>query len=364
MMMKAIPIEEPAIHGEQLALTRYIPGLLQTLLLLTVSPYLSHSAMAHLTFTRDCALFGTLLLLFLAATKARRENVVTGLVFADTVVVSYLFMSLRPGEAFSPYPYLVILLIALLGQNIRHIAGSVALLGLGYFGVLYQHHLLTEQYLMLLPVMIAMAVLVTCHIFRSDFLTTQAMRIQQHVAVDMLTGLLTRAAFIDRVWDSIQYARRFDEDLFAVLFIDLDGFKAVNDAFGHRAGDELLKGMAARLRLILRKGDIMARYGGDEFCILLTRVYSKSEALRIAERLLEKVKAPMVVGNGRAVTVGASIGIALSSNIYTRPEDLIRDADAAMYRVKQRGKNGVAISDQLAELSPFSSASVVTAQLA
>jgi diguanylate cyclase len=122
--------------------------------------------------------------------------------------------------------------------------------------------------------------------------------------------------------------------------------------------------MAARLRLVLRKGDIMARYGGDEFCILLTRVDSKSEALRIAERLLEKVKTPMVVGNGQAVTVGASIGIALSSNIHTRPEDLIRDADAAMYRVKQRGKNGIGISDQLADLSPSASLSAAAAQLA
>jgi diguanylate cyclase (GGDEF)-like protein len=364
MMTKAIPIEEPAINKDQLALTRYIPWLLQTLLLLTVSSFLSHNKMTHLDFTRDCVLLGVFFLLFLVATKAGRQNVVTGLVLADTVVVSYLFMSLRPGEAFLPYPYFVILMIALLGQNIRHITGSVAVLCLGYFGVIYQHHLLTEQYLMLLPVMIAMAALVTCHIFRSELLATHAIRIQQHVAVDVLTGLPIRAAFIDRVWDSMRYARRFNEELFAVLFIDLDGFKAVNDGFGHRAGDELLKGMAARLQLVLRKGDIMARYGGDEFCILLTRVDSKSEALRIAERLLEKVKTPMVVGNGQAVTVGASIGIALSSNIHTRPEDLIRDADAAMYRVKQRGKNGIGISDQLADLSPSASLSVAAAQLA
>jgi diguanylate cyclase (GGDEF)-like protein len=104
----------------------------------------------------------------------------------------------------------------------------------------------------------------------------------------------------------------------------------------------------------------MARYGGDEFCVLLTRVSSKAEALRIGERLLEKVKAPMVVGSGRAVTVGASIGIALSPNIHSRPEDLIRDADAAMYRVKQRGKNGIGVSDQLADFAP--SASVGSAQ--
>lgn len=363
-MMKSMLREESAIDGEQLTLTRYIPSLLQTLLSMIVLPYLSLSEITHPGHTRDGVFFGALVLLFLAATKADRQNVVTGLVVADTVVVSYLFMSLRPGQTFLPYPYFVVLMLALLGRNMRHTVGLVALLCLGYLGVIYQHHLLTEQYLLLMPVMIAMAALVVCHIHRSELLTTHAMHIQQHVAVDVLTGLPGRAAFIDRVWESMQYAKRFNEDLFAVVFIDLDGFKAVNDGFGHRAGDELLKGMAARFRMVLRKGDIIARYGGDEFCVLLTRVSSRSEAIRTADRLLEKVKAPMIVGNGRAVTVGASIGIALSSNIHTRPEDLIRDADAAMYRVKQGGKNGIAVSDQLADLTKPVSPSVASAQLA
>ena len=354
---------EAAINGAQLALTRYIPWLLQTLLLLTVLPYLPVDGIVQAALTKDGAIFGILLLLFVVATMARQQNMVTALVLADTVAVSYLFMSLRPAEAFLPYPYFVILMIALLGQSIRHIAGSVMLLCLGYFGVVYHQHLLIQQYLLLLPVMVTMAALVTCHVFRSELLATHATRIQQHVAVDTLTGLPNRAAFIDRVWDSMHFARRFNEDLFAVLFIDLDGFKAVNDQHGHRAGDELLCGMVGRFRQVLRKGDVMARYGGDEFCILLTRVSSKAEALRIAERLLEKVKAPIVIGNGRAVTVGASIGIAVSSNIHSRPEDLIRDADAAMYRVKQRGKNGIGTSDQLADFAPSNAyGSVQTAQ--
>jgi diguanylate cyclase (GGDEF)-like protein len=343
---------QPAIHVEQVALTRYIPWLLQTLLLLTVLPYLSLDGISHMPLTKNGAILGALLLLFVVATKARHQSMVTVLVLADTVAVSYLFMSLKHGQAFLPYPYFVILMMALLGQNIRHIAGAVAVLCLSYVAVVYHQHLLSEQYLLLLPVMVTMAALVTCHVFRSELLATHATRIQQHIAVDTLTSLPTRAAFIDRVWDSMHLARRFKEDLFAVLFIDLDGFKAVNDQHGHRAGDELLRGMAGRLRPVLRKGDVMARYGGDEFCVLLARVSSKAEARRIAERLLEKVKAPMVVGSGRAVTVGASIGIALSSNIHSRPEDLIRDADAAMYQVKQRGKNGIGVSDQVAEFAP------------
>lgn len=353
---------EPESNGEQLAMTRYIPWLLQILLLLTVLPYVSLNGMAQMALTKDDGIFGTLLLLFLVATKARQQNMVTALVLADTMAVSYLFMSLKTGQAFLPYPYFVILMMALLGQNVRHITGSVALICLAYVGVIYHQHLLSQQYLLLLPVMVTMAALVTCHVFRSELLATHATRIQQHVAIDTLTGLPNRTAFIDRVWDSMHVARRFNEDLFAVLFIDLDGFKAVNDQHGHRAGDELLRGMAGRLRLVLRKGDVMARYGGDEFCVLLTRVSSKAEALRIAERILEKVKAAMVVGNGQAVTVGASIGIALSSNVHSRPEDLIRDADAAMYRVKQRGKNGIGFSDQLGDAPTGSIASARPAE--
>jgi diguanylate cyclase (GGDEF)-like protein len=199
-----------------------------------------------------------------------------------------------------------------------------------------------------------MAALVTCHVFQAEQLAMKAMLIQKHVDVDALTGLPNRVAFIDRVWDSIHAAGRLSDEFFAVLFIDLDGFKTVNDQLGHRAGDELLHGMATRVKSSLRIGDVLARYGGDEFCVLLSTIHSKKEAIQIAQRILDKVKMPIIVGNGRAVTVGASIGIAMSSNIHSRPEDLIRDADAAMYTVKQRGKNGIVMSDQVAELSSTS----------
>ncbi len=355
---------ETVINEEQPILTRYIPLLLQVLLIMTVMPYLSHGEMVFPIITKDCFLFGALLLLFLVAGKARHQSAVTGLVIADTAIVSYLFASLASGESFLPYPYFVILMIALLGQNMRHTAASVAALCAGYLGVLYQHQALSQQHLLLVPVLVIMAALVTCHVFQAELLAARASRIQQHVSIDPLTGLPNRAAFIDHVWNSMHSASRFTDDLFAVLFIDLDGFKAVNDQLGHRAGDELLRGMADRLRLSLRKGDMLARYGGDEFCVLLARVHSKSEAMRTAERLPEKVKAPLIVANGRATTVGASIGIALSSNIHSKPQDLIRDADAAMYRVKQHGKNGIAVSDQLADLSQSSSSSIISARLA
>lgn len=342
---------ETVMNGELSTMTRFIPMLLQVLLILTVLPYLSHDDEAdRMGITRDRVLLGVLTLLFVISTIARQQNVITGLAIANTAMVSVVFGSLAHGEAFLPYPYFVILMIALLGQNVRHTASSVAILCAGYLSVLYQHHAFSQHSLLLVPVLVIMSALVTCHVFRAELLVTQATQYRDNGARDPLTGLANRAGFIDRIWASIHAAGRVD-GMFAVLFIDLDGFKAVNDRFGHRAGDELLCDIAGRLRSSLRKGDVPARYGGDEFCVLVTRVDSKKEALGIAERILDNVKAPVIIGRGQTATVGASIGIALSSNVHTKPEDLIRDADAAMYRVKQRGKNGIAVSDQLAASS-------------
>lgn len=343
------------MHDGQRGLIRYIPLLLQGLLILTMLPYFSYHVTVGMVIPKDAIFLGALLLLFVSATKARQQWIATALVVANTIVVSYIFGSMEFGTPFLPYPYFVILMIALLGEDSRHTAVSVLLLCSGYVGVLYQHDSLSQQSLLLVPVLAIMAALVTCHVFEAESLVAHVSRIQQHVAVDALTGLPNRAAFIDRVWALMHVPFHPGQEFFAVLFIDLDGFKAVNDQFGHRAGDELLHGMAARVKCSLRIGDVLARYGGDEFCVLLSTVNSKKEAIQIAERILDKVKMPIIVGNGRAVTVGASIGIAMSSNIHSRPEDLIRDADAAMYRVKERGKNGIAVSDQLAEFAPFRS---------
>ncbi len=354
---------KPLMHDSEKGLIQYIPLLLQGLLILTVLPYLSYRATFGMVIPKDAILLIALLLLFISATKARQQWIAMGLVVANTIVVSYIFGSMESGTPLLPYPYFVILMIALLGENSRHTAASVLLLCSGYVGVLYLHDSLSQQYLLLVPVLVMMAALVTCHVFQAESLVAHATRIQEHVAVDGLTGLPTRAAFIDRVWDSMYEVGRVTDGLFAVLFIDLDGFKAVNDQLGHRAGDELLRGMAERLQRLLRKGDVLARYGGDEFCVLLSAVHSKKEAIRIAERILERVKMPMVVGNARRAAVGASIGIAMSTNIHSRPEDLIRDADAAMYRVKQRGKNGITMSDQMADLATSPMSSVISLQV-
>jgi diguanylate cyclase (GGDEF)-like protein len=165
---------------------------------------------------------------------------------------------------------------------------------------------------------------------------------------DALTGLPNRAQFVEHVARSIQCHLHDHEFHFAVLFLDLDGFKPINDTLGHKAGDAVLRHVAKRLHSSLRKGDVAGRYGGDEFTLLINNVSGESDAIRVAERILAKLKEPMEVG--RPVTVGASIGIALSTNLHERPEDLIRDADGAMYRAKSLGKNRYAISEQVHDI--------------
>jgi diguanylate cyclase (GGDEF)-like protein len=161
---------------------------------------------------------------------------------------------------------------------------------------------------------------------------------------DALTGLPTRAEFLNHLARAIRWKRRNPAGQFAVFFIDLDNFKPINDHFGHQVGDVVLQRVAKRLQARLKSLDIAARYGGDEFVLLLNEIEGEKHIAGVAERLITAVREPMDVG--QLVSVAASIGIALSSNLYHSPEDLIKDADAAMYQVKRSGKNHFAFSVQ------------------
>ncbi len=163
---------------------------------------------------------------------------------------------------------------------------------------------------------------------------------------DGLTGLPNRVLFKDRLTRSIERAKRIKHSHFAVLFLDLDGFKVVNDSLGHVAGDQLLIAIARRLESCLRSQDSVAhlgkahtfaRLGGDEFTILLDELRHPSDAIRVAERIQNELALPFSLP-GHEVFTAASIGIALSTTGYDRPEDVLRDADTAMYRAKARGK--------------------------
>ena len=154
---------------------------------------------------------------------------------------------------------------------------------------------------------------------------------------DALTDLPNRAYFVERVSQAQARVRRDPDYRFAVLFIDFDQFKAVNDNLGHAAGDRLLMGIAGRLRTCVRPGDVVARLGGDEFTLLLEEITGLPDAEHAARRIQAALVAPFAI-EGRELVATASIGVALSEPDYGQPQDLLRDADLAMYHAKEQGR--------------------------
>ncbi|WP_392530873.1 EAL domain-containing protein [Nostoc sp. C117] len=173
---------------------------------------------------------------------------------------------------------------------------------------------------------------------------------------DALTGLPNRAAFINRLRHAIDYSKRHSDYLFAVLFLDLDRFKAINDSLGHLKGDQFLLAVASKLEVCVRSIDTAARLGGDEFTILIEGIQDVSDAIKVAERIQSELTLPFDL-DGQEIFTTASIGIALSSTVaYEHPEDMLRDADTAMYRAKILGRaryelfNSDMYADALAKL--------------
>lgn len=153
---------------------------------------------------------------------------------------------------------------------------------------------------------------------------------------DPLTDLPNRALFMDRIERALAHTARRNGFL-AVLFLDLNDFKTVNDSLGHEVGDRLLIAVAERLRACMRAEDTAARLGGDEFIILLEDKSSTDDATLVAERITKALETPLAV-EGHEISITASIGIAVSTSGEDRPNDLLRNADAAMYRAKERGE--------------------------
>ena len=220
---------------------------------------------------------------------------------------------------------------------------------IGEYGlVLYRAMQLEADEIYALPLLLCLTL-----VFVSKITTAQAeiQRIvnmeeqpQHRTQGDLLTGLPNRAQLLERVARVVQYVQYNPTFRFAIMFVDLDGFKPINDRLGHKAGDAVLRHVARVFQSCLRQGDLVGRYGGDEFIFLLNQVNDPSEATAIAERVLARLQAPIDVGE--PVTVGASIGLAFNTNMNETGEELIRDADQAMYRAKGQGKNRYVISDQ------------------
>lgn len=161
---------------------------------------------------------------------------------------------------------------------------------------------------------------------------------------DTLTGLPNRAEFMNHLKAAIDRADSNDLTRFAVLFLDLDRFKVINDSLGHVVGDKLLKSIAERLQKVIRPGDVVARLGGDEFTVLLNRTGGPEDVAQIAERVQRSLGRPFQIDSYEVFT-SASIGIIVSDEIMRQPEDFLRDADSAMYRAKESGKARYEIFD-------------------
>lgn len=162
---------------------------------------------------------------------------------------------------------------------------------------------------------------------------------------DPLTGLANRSLFADRVDHALARRLREPGRAAAVLFVDLDDFKSVNDTLGHARGDRLLKLVADRLRRVVRPGDTVARLGGDEFALLLEDLDTAEQALTVGERIVRDFEPPFDLA-GRPVGAHASIGVAVTSSDEGTAEELVREADIAMYEAKRRGKAGVVLFDR------------------
>ena len=154
---------------------------------------------------------------------------------------------------------------------------------------------------------------------------------------DGLTGLANRSLFMEHLERAVEHGKRDRNFRFAVLFVDLDRFKLINDSLGHLIGDQLLIAIAGKLQACLRPTDIIARFGGDEFTILLENLSDISDTIRVAERIQAELSLPFDL-TGQEVFITASIGIALNAAGYSQPQDLVREADIAMYRAKMGGK--------------------------
>jgi len=171
--------------------------------------------------------------------------------------------------------------------------------------------------------------------------------IQKLAHFDVVTGLPNRALFFDRVKNALAHAKRRDNRL-AVLFLDLDGFKGVNDTLGHVAGDVLLKEVGVRLLESVREGDTVARFGGDEYALVLCDVKNQDNVALIAKKIIASLSLPFTL-NGEQCNIGGSIGVAMFPDDHTDMESLINQADTAMYSAKKGGKNHFRFYDKSME---------------
>lgn len=274
------------------------------------------------------------------------------LALGNSAVLGYMMQYVSTIEPWILCEFLLLMVLVSYAPSVPMIVVLSGLVAGFYALSLSRLGLFGTDHVFLVPVLlcVALAFIGKAQVVQTEIerLTETDNQIRYRTMTDALTGLPNRAQFLEQVSRAIQCNRADKDAQFAVLFIDLDGFKPINDRLGHKAGDAVLRHTAKRFQTCMRKGDLVGRYGGDEFALLVHHVTGPGDAIHVAERVLAKLKEPIDVGE--LVMVGASIGIALSSNLHERPEDMIRDADVAMYRAKAQGKNQYVFSDQARDI--------------
>ncbi|HXT66008.1 MAG TPA: GGDEF domain-containing protein [Nitrospiraceae bacterium] len=302
-------------------------------------------------------LLGVLAVLMVALLAAPRRLLTTTwfialLSMGDSTVLSHTMQHVSTIEPWIMCEFLLLMVTVSYAPSIPKIVVLSGLVAGLYALSLYRLGLFETDHVLLLPVLLCVSLALASknRIVQAEIerLTETDEQTRYRTMTDALTGLPNRAQFLEQVARAIQCNRANKDAQFAILFIDLDGFKPINDRLGHKAGDAVLRHTAKRFQACMRKGDLVGRYGGDEFTLLVHHVIDPADAIRVAERVLAKLKEPIDVGE--PVLVGASIGIALSTNLHEQPEDMIRDADGAMYRAKAQGKNQYVFSDQARDI--------------
>jgi diguanylate cyclase (GGDEF)-like protein len=276
----------------------------------------------------------------------------TGSPYIDTLMVTLATIAL----GMPSYPIWIGYLIIISTQSAVHTTRYVLLFSLysiaAYWTGLAVVHT-TGQVRLEPQIGVVASIMMMFTAMNSEVISTSNRRLQGMVLraslTDRLTGLANRARFMDRLEHELARSTRHGRAA-AVLFMDLDDFKSVNDRLGHPAGDRMLIDVAARLELSLRPGDTPARFGGDEFAILLEEIDGPEEALDVGGRIIEALRAPFAL-DGNEVFIRASIGIALSRPGQPSAEELLRRADVAMYAVKGGGKGRCEVYDPCMQAS-------------
>jgi diguanylate cyclase (GGDEF)-like protein len=272
----------------------------------------------------------------LASTDIRRRKFVSGMTAVGLVTASAVLVSLSGGVIEMHFHFFVMVGILTLYQDWLPFLLAIGFVVLhhGILGTLDPSAVYDHPDAVAHP--FKWALIHGGFVLAASVASVVAWRLNEEQAFrDALTRLQNRALFQDRVGHALARSGRRPGAL-AVLFVDLDGFKGVNDTLGHGAGDELLREVAERLRACVRPADTVARLGGDEFAILLEDVSAQDDATAIARRVIDAIAAPFVI-SGRDTGVTASVGVAFNTNATTTDE-LLRNADVAMYSVKESGR--------------------------